>query len=153
MMNVATYMDVEEIHELIREIDLTEDVVFVDVNYALFYAQDLQRTLALNKKMVRCHTRLDKQVACVEGLGKDSLVVAFSVNLGFGIHWNDVYKALLKCPCKKILVSSEPFAGKTCFDRIISVDKSGQQPVSPKYGMMYYMEAVISAYYQMKSEI
>lgn len=122
----AAALDTEEIFGLIQMIDKTEDVVFLDINFALLYAQDLQRVLALQNKFVRCYTRPEKQVDCIRSLKKESLVVAFAVDLGFNTKFNEVYDALPSCPARKILILPHLPSAKTCFDQIVAINKAPQ---------------------------
>lgn len=147
---VAKNLNTDEIKWLVEKIAETDEVVFVDLGYALPFAQDLQRVLALSNKLVYCHTRTEQQIECVQKLGEDSLAVAFFVDLGFNTPSKPVSEALEKVNCGKILVTAHKIQEDDNFEKVICIDAS-DQPGDEKastYCMMYFINALMSAWYQ-----
>ncbi len=146
LKRIAFEMDIREVQWLVEKIAYTKEVAFIDASYALPFAQDLQRIMAISNKFVYCYTKIEQQIECIKTLNTDSLIVAFFVDLGFNTMNPKVLDALSSGKGQKILVTVHEIDSPDIFDKVICIDKNGHE--ASTYCMTFFVNILVSAWYQ-----
>lgn len=150
LLDFTENVDIQQLEKFAQLLREYEDILFVDISYALMYAHNLQASLAIQNKFIKCYMSQDRQIGAMKLLKQNSLIVAFAYDIGVEIYPDKVYDTLRSCPCKKILVTTGAFKDDCIFDMVIDLGMCGKNSQIVKYVMVFFVEAVISAFYKMK---